>query len=115
MTTMTSARFFWILLCLAMLALGCVKFDPPPMASIVGLETGTMTTAPDAPVTVHFSESIAKSTLKLKLIRVVIDAEGNLLDEGPNKDLEKFKENTLVAFNGAKQDDPEQSYGATFD
>lgn len=94
---------------------GCETFDPPPSPSVDGLDNGIMSTEPDAPFVIEFSEPIVKSSLRTKIVPYVVDSEGNLLDEQSNPDPEKFKETTLVAFNGAAPDDPDKSYGATFE
>ena len=86
---------------------GCETFDPPPKPSVVGLDNGIMSTEPDAPFVIHFSEPIVKSSLQTKLVPYVKDAEGNLLDEQSPPDLQKFAATTLVAFNGAAPADQE--------
>ena len=111
---MIAARF-WLVLSLAVSLVGCGVFDPPPKPSVDGLENGVMTTSPDAPFKIQFSEAFVKSSLKLKLVRAVTDSEGNLLDEGPNPDPEKFKENTLVAYDAAHTDDVDRTFGGTFE
>lgn len=99
----------------------CQEFDPPPKPKVEGLDNGVMTTAPDAPFVVKFSEPFVKSSLKLKLVKAVMDPEENLLDEQSPPDLEGFRENTLVAYDGASPEpdlEPEPegpTYGAKFE
>lgn len=100
----------------ALLSGGCQEFDPPPKASVEGLENGIMQTAPDAPIVLQFSEPFVKRTLKVKLVKAVMDAEENLLDEQDPPDVEGFKANTVIAYDGAADpEDEEANFGATFD
>lgn len=58
----------------------CEVFDPPPSASIAGLEEGTLADTA-APLVVRFSEPVELDTLSLKVVKLVTDIEGNLADE----------------------------------
>lgn len=112
---MLSLRSAFFLGGLALVASACQEFDPPPKASVEGLDNGVMTIAPDAPFVVNFSEPIVKNSLRVKLVKAVMDPEENLLDEQDPPDLEGFKKNTLVEFDGKAPEDEERSYGGTFD
>jgi hypothetical protein len=98
----------------AALVLGCQTFDPPPEVTIEGAENGVMTTQPDAPFVLRFSEPIKQSSFSAKLVEAVLDAEGNLLDEKDPPDLEGFAANTLVAFDGGDPGNEDKNFGATF-
>jgi hypothetical protein len=93
----------------------CERFDPPPEARIENNENGVMTTAPDQPLVVLFSESFLTDSLALKIVPAVFDGEGNLLDEQSPPKLDEFRESTLIAFDGARQNDENASYGAAFE
>lgn len=60
--------------------LGCETYDSPPRPAIEGLVDGTLAD-PAAPIEIHFSEPIDPSTLKVKLVKLVVDEEGRLGDE----------------------------------
>jgi hypothetical protein len=99
----------------------CETFDPPPKPIVEGLENGVMKKEPNEPLVVRFSEPIVQSSLRLKLVKAVMDAEENLLDEQDPPDLKGFKASTLVAFDGETHkpsDEPEETeknYGGKFD
>ena len=59
---------------------GCQTYDSPPRASIDGLADGILTD-PSAPLVVRFSEPVDPKTLKLEVVKLVTDREGNLGDE----------------------------------
>ena len=83
-------------LLLALLA-GCETFDPAPSAALDGVLDGGMSTAPDQPLVVRFAEPIVPSSLRLRIVVDVRDAEGNLLDEQrpPDPDVEsRFRRST---------------------
>ena len=72
-------------LIVAAIALGlagsaCSSFDSPPEPFILGVEEGVLTD-PLAPLQLAFHEPIVANTLKLEIIRLETDAEGNLYDE----------------------------------
>lgn len=73
---------------------GCETYDSPPRPSIDGLADGVLTD-PAAPLVVRFSEPVDPKTLKLEVVKLVTDLEGNLGDEDkdPSTQLE-----TLYAF-----------------
>lgn len=58
----------------------CDVFDPPPTARIVGLQEGTLSDS-SAPLVVSFSEPVVLESLKLEVVRLATDVEGNLGDE----------------------------------
>lgn len=89
----------------------CQSFDPPPSVKVQGLENGVMTTAPNAPFVVDFSEPIRTDTLRLKLVKSILDSEGNLLDEQSPPDPEAFRQSTLAAVDGAAIEDLDRTYG----
>src|SRR5512135_785740 len=93
----------------------CETFDPPPKPSIVGDVNGAMKTAVDAPLVIHFDEPFVKSSLRIKVVKSHLDAEGNLLDEQSPPDLAGFKASTLIAYDSTHLDDPDRTYGGTFD
>ncbi len=64
----------------ALIATGCETYDSPPRPSIVGLTEGVLAD-PGAPIVIQFSEPIVADTLKIAIVRLVTDQEGNLLDE----------------------------------
>lgn len=59
---------------------GCETYDSPPRPSIEGLEDGVLTD-PGAPIDVVFSEPINPDTLRIQIIKLQTDIEGNLYDE----------------------------------
>ncbi len=99
----------------ALLLVGCQKFDPPPEVRIANNDNGVMTQEADAPFVLLFSEPIEKNTFRTKLIRAVLDSEGNLLDETDPPDLDGFLANTLVAFDGSDPENEDKDFGGTFD
>lgn len=96
-------------------SLGCQEFDPPPSAKVEGLDNGVMTSEPDAPLVLKFSEPFVKSSLRVKLVKAVMDAEENLLDEQSPPDPEAFKESTLVAYEAGDPENEDLSYGGKFE
>jgi hypothetical protein len=104
-----------VVLTLMLVALGCQEFDPPPEPSVASLDNGVMKAAPDAPFVLKLSEPFVKSSLRIKIIKAVMDSEENLLDEQSPPDFEAFDENTLIAYDGAAPDDEARSFGATFE
>ncbi|MFO0567820.1 MAG: hypothetical protein U0263_19325 [Polyangiaceae bacterium] len=112
---MSKSRVLGFVMLASASSFGCQKFDPPPEPNVVGLDNGVMTTAPDEPVVLEFSEPFVESSLRLKLVKAIKDSEGNLLDEQSPPDLEGFRASTLVAFDGAARDDDERSFGASFE
>lgn len=110
----TRARPSW-LLPFALLANGCEKFDPPPVATIEGNQNGVMTATPDQPIAIAFSEPIVTDSLKLKVVPAIFDKEENLLDEQSPPKIDEFRDSTLIAFDGSRQNDESASFGATFE
>src|SRR5688572_15589742 len=88
-------------------SLGCETFDPPPEPAIEGLDNGVMTTAPDAPLRMTFSERFVGDSLRMKIVRAEFDGEGNLLDEGQSADPDAFAQTVVVAYDGRAPDDGE--------
>jgi hypothetical protein len=65
----------------------CETYDSPPRVELVGLVDGVLPD-PLKPIELVFSEPINPDSLKIKIIRVETDVEGNLPDEQkPKKDL----------------------------
>lgn len=96
----------------------CETFDDAPTASLVGEQQTRMTTDPADPLVIEFSEPIVGSTLRVKLLelrRGDLDGELDLPDEQDPPDLEKMKERTLLAYDGAAPGDPERTYGGAFE
>lgn len=65
---------------LGLCAPGCETYDSPPRPSIVGLVDGTLLD-PAAPLVIRFSEPIDPDSLKVKVVKLVVDEEGRLADE----------------------------------
>lgn len=61
---------------------GCETYDSPPRVFVVDLVDGTLPDA-TAPIVLEFSEPIDPATLKLKVVLLETDIEGNLFDEDP--------------------------------
>lgn len=81
-------RFFLPLSLLSLGALsstGCVLYDGPPQPRIDGAEAGVLTD-PDAPLTIAFSEPVDPATVRVSVVRLVTDVEGNLGDEDADPD-----------------------------
>lgn len=68
---------------------GCQTYDSPPRPAIQGLTDGTLPD-PSAPLVIRFSEPVNVKTLKVKVVKLVTDIEGNLGDEDtdPNTSLD---------------------------
>ncbi len=66
-----------LLLALATQA-GCALYDSPPQPQIEGAEDGALDD-PKAPLVLSFGEPIDPATLKVSLVRLVTDVEGNLV------------------------------------
>lgn len=66
---------------------GCFSVDDPPQPSIDGLVDGVLTDVA-APLVVSFSEPVVASSLRLRVVRYEVDAEGNLFDEDADPDSE---------------------------
>ncbi len=58
----------------------CEKFDAPPSPTLAEAHDGLLSD-PAAPITVTFTKPIEISTLRLEIVRNVVDIEGNLPDE----------------------------------
>jgi hypothetical protein len=101
-----------LIACVALCA--CEQFDPPPRVTIAQNDNGVMRTTPDAPLELMFSEPYVPSSLKMKVVKTRLDAEGNLFDEQNPPKLDDFKNTILVAFDGSRPDDESVSFGATF-
>ncbi len=73
------------------LAMGCELYDGPPRPRIVGAEDGLLENA-TAPLVLAFSEPVDPKTLKMKVVRLETDVEGNLFDEDadPMSEPEEF-------------------------
>lgn len=61
-------------------AASCETYDSPPRPSIEGLVDGLLADR-DAPIIIRFSEPIDPDTLKVKIVKLEVDVEGNLADE----------------------------------
>lgn len=64
----------------ALLSIGCDEYVGAPRASIEGLEQGTLADS-KAPLRIVFDRAIDPGTLKLEIVRLVVDQEGRLGDE----------------------------------
>jgi len=62
---------------------GCETYDSPPRPAIEGAVDGILSD-PQVPVVVRFSEPIDPNSLRIQLIKLETDLEGNLLDEDPD-------------------------------
>lgn len=114
--SMASRFIGWVgLVTLLCAASACQTFDPPPSAKIVEAENGVMTSGPADPFTVEFSESFVKSSLRLKVVVSELDAEENLWDERPDPSQEEFDKRVVMAYEPAHAEDPERTFGGTFD
>jgi hypothetical protein len=96
-------------LLLALIA-GCETFDPAPSAALDGVLDGGMSTTPDQPLLVRFAEPIVPSSLRLRIVRDVRDAEGNLLDEQRPPDHAGFETSTLARYDGPATSDPRATF-----
>jgi hypothetical protein len=72
---------------LATTAPACERYEPPPTASIDGLQGGLLFDS-KAPLVISFGQPIDVSTLKLEVAAYETDLEGNLFDEDDNPDTE---------------------------
>jgi len=59
---------------------GCETYDSPPRPSIEGLVDGALSDS-KAPIVIMFSEPIDPTTLRIKIVKLVTNEEGQLLDE----------------------------------
>ncbi|NUP10584.1 MAG: hypothetical protein HOW73_31435 [Polyangiaceae bacterium] len=62
------------------LAASCETYDSPPRPEIQGLTDGVLSDR-EAPIVVTFSEPIVPDTLKVQVVELEVDEEGNLPDE----------------------------------
>lgn len=69
-----------VLLASAGVVHGCETYDSPPRPAIAGITDGVLSD-PSAPITVVFSEPIDPDSLRISIIPLVTDVEGNLPDE----------------------------------
>jgi hypothetical protein len=74
------------LVLLSPLLAACAVYDSPPVPVIDGLENGLLPNG--APLDVVFSEPIDPATLRLSLVPLVTDVEGNLADEDDKSETE---------------------------
>lgn len=58
----------------------CATYDPPPKPTL-DVTTDGLLTDPKAPILVHFSVPVDPATVRVKIARYSIDAEGRLPDE----------------------------------
>jgi hypothetical protein len=65
---------------LGFMSAACETFDPPPEPELVGGTDGLLSD-PNQPIQLRFSEPIDPASLRLRIVRYVADAEGNLPDE----------------------------------
>jgi len=96
---------------------GCDTFtvDEPPKPSIVGLVDGVLSDV-SAPFVLSFSEPIVPSSLRLRVVRYEIDAEGNLFDEDadPDTDLAVLFDSASTEGGAAVLDDARSTATITF-
>lgn len=69
-----------LVLAASLFSLGCDEYLGAPRASIAGLEQGTLPDA-KAPLQIAFDRAIDPATLKLSVVRLIVDQEGRLGDE----------------------------------
>lgn len=110
---MFARRFAFLALVLA--AVGCAQFDPPPAPSVQKLENGVMKAGPSEPLVVQFSEAFVQKSLRIKVVKAIMDADENLLDEQSPPDLEAFEASTVLAYDGAAPDDEARTFGGSFE
>lgn len=85
---MRALPFAFVFVLVAVLAApACERYEPPPRASVVGLESGVLVD-PRAPLVVHFGMPIDPATLFVKVAMLDVDIEGNLFDEDDDPDTE---------------------------
>ncbi len=94
----------------------CAEYDAPPTPQLVGENLGVMSTAPDAPLVLKFSEPIKQGSLKVKLIFAVqsegdLDGENSLLDEQEPPKTAQFKDRTILAFDSSAPSDANRTFG----
>lgn len=82
---MSSLRFYATLLsCLLLVQLGCEKYDSPPLVSFPDAKDPTadvkILANPGAPLVLGFSEPIDPATLNLRVIRLALMSEGELVE-----------------------------------
>jgi hypothetical protein len=75
---------------LALVSPACEVYDSPPRPSIDGLVDGVLTD-PKAPLVLRFSEPIVADSLKVKIVKLTTDEEGNLGDEDDDDATELFE------------------------
>lgn len=71
-------------------SIGCEVYDSPPRPSIDGMVDGVLAD-PKAPIVVRFSEPIDPDTLRVKIVKLTTDLEGNLGDEDDDPNTETFE------------------------
>lgn len=96
-------------------SIACETFDPPPEGSLVGVTNGIMAREPDAPIVLALSETFERGSLRFKLVRAVMDADRNLLDEQSPPLPDEFRDTIVVAYDDKRPGDPEASFGGTVD
>ncbi|MFO0548147.1 MAG: hypothetical protein U0271_07150 [Polyangiaceae bacterium] len=69
----------------------CEVYNSPPRPSIEGLVDGGLAD-PSAPIVIRFSEPVDPASLKIQVVKLLVDAEGNLGDEDddPDTNLQAF-------------------------
>ncbi|HTJ85566.1 MAG TPA: hypothetical protein VL400_27805, partial [Polyangiaceae bacterium] len=79
---------------------GCETYDSPPRPSIYGLEDGALADN-TAPIYLVFSEPVVTKTLRVQVVKLVTDTEGNLGDEDDDDatQLQSFFANDPVTAN----------------
>ena len=68
---------------LPLLLSSCALYDPPPVPSIEGVESGVLPSGGPS-LDILFSEPIDPTTLRLSVVPLTTDFEGNLGDEDPD-------------------------------
>ena len=66
----------------ASLGAACQSFVAPPEPAIDGLQSGVLSDV-NAPLRLRFSKPIDPATLRVKVVKLEVDNEGNLPDERP--------------------------------
>jgi hypothetical protein len=86
--------------CVGSTFVGCETYDSPPRPQIHGLVEGALAD-PAAPIIIAFSEPVVEKSVRVQVVKLVTDAEGNLgdEDEDPSTQLQSFFANDPVTAN----------------
>jgi hypothetical protein len=64
---------------------GCAVYEGPPVIKLEGLANGYLSDT-KVPIVLQFSKPVDPATIRIKIVRRVVDTEGNLGDEDDNPD-----------------------------